>query len=90
MSTTIGAITSDLPPPGATQGTPALQPASPADATTEGTVPKAQPETAVVTGTSAGPAAAAITPMPIQPLSNRVLATFLQKDIELYGSTVGA
>jgi len=28
--------------------------------------------------------------MPIQPLSNRVLATFLQKDIELYGSTVGA
>lgn len=32
----------------------------------------------------------AITPLPIQPLSNRVLATFMQKDIELYGALYGA
>ncbi len=31
-----------------------------------------------------------ITPVPIQPLSNQMLATFMQKDIALYGSTVGA
>jgi hypothetical protein len=31
-----------------------------------------------------------ITPVPIQPLSNQMLATFMEKDIALYGSTVGA
>jgi hypothetical protein len=31
----------------------------------------------------------AITPVPIQPLSNQMLATFMEKDIELYGSMVG-
>jgi hypothetical protein len=31
-----------------------------------------------------------IAPAPIQPLSNRMLATFMQKDIELYGSMFGA
>jgi hypothetical protein len=30
-----------------------------------------------------------ITPVPIQPLSNRMLATFMEKDIELYGSMFG-
>jgi hypothetical protein len=67
-----------------------LPPASPNDASTEESAAKIQSGIRAGTATGAGAAAEAITPMPIQPLSSRMLATFLQKDIELYGSTVGA
>jgi hypothetical protein len=88
MSTTIGAITSALPPSGVTKANSASPPVSSNNAATEGAASK--PLSKSGSGPADGAGAGAITPVPIQPLSSRVLETFLQKDIELYGSTVGS
>ncbi len=80
MSTTIGTINSTIPPPAVLRTEPSLTITSEQDASS-----------AAAAGTPAlGTDRDAIAPAPIQPLSNRVLATFMQKDIELYGSMFGA
>jgi len=77
MSTTIGAIPSAIPAPRVATAVSA------SNETTGETSPQTQsPVKAEAQGDG-------IAPMPIQPLSNRMLATFMQKDIELYGSTFG-
>ena len=78
MSTNVGAIPPAVP---ATDVTTAdAEPVSPPD----------RPEARSTAAAKQENDAEGIAPVPIQPLSNRVLATFMQKDIELYGSTFGA
>jgi hypothetical protein len=76
MSMNIGAIALTIPPPVSVA------------------TGSAQAGTTAVSPPSPAPRpdseAEGVTPAPIQPLSNRMLATFLQRDIELYGSMFGA
>ncbi|HVZ10187.1 hypothetical protein [Rhodopila sp.] len=85
MSTTIGAIASALPATPVTIG---------ATATTPGNAARERGHLDDSGGPAGGdndPGAdgVGIVPAPIQPLSNRMLAVFMQQDIELHGSMVG-
>jgi hypothetical protein len=72
MLTTVGAISAALPTPGAAKTEHEFSPA------------QVEPRK----GSSVQPDAGmeAMVPVPLQPLSSRMLATFMQEDIELYGS----
>lgn len=72
MLTTVGAISSALPTPGA------------ARAELEFAQTQAEPRKGPAVRPD--PGMEAMVPVPLQPLSSRMLATFMQEDIELYGS----
>ncbi|MBS0640884.1 MAG: hypothetical protein JSS43_13485 [Proteobacteria bacterium] len=77
MSTTIGAISSVLPTHVVAKAESGLVPSQAQGEVQESPAAKPDLETE------------AVAPMPIQPLSSRMLATFMQEDIELYGSMFG-